>query len=806
MVKKAKKLLALLLALGMVMSLVTVTTLAAEEHEHIWGEWEAPKNGMRNFCRRTCTVEGCGKTESHVTKGEWVVGEEGSARICTVCGAEETCDHSRGWGPWRADGENCVRKCLGCARTESHTSQWGEYVGPDKAQKHYCTGRYCTVDGCGLVNRINTVEELQEAIAAGLTELQIDAWEPFWNDPSDMTIQNSPITVTEDVTIDGGEAGITIKRLGYGYGGTKTPTFIVENGATLTLRNVTIQGGRGDMNGSCMIRVDSGTLVLDDGAVLTEGGSYGPCSGVYLNGGDLVMNEGSKITDTVSDSAVLVREGTFTMNGGTISGNTVSGVGSSGAIEVEGSDPGSARFIMNGGSISGNRDTQGYGMGTVMINCGTMTMGGGEITGNAGGGVTITEGSLAVTGGAITGNTGLLGGGVMAASALGGISGEPGVTASITISGGEIKDNDNTLLGPADVMIGFMDANITGGEIGTFCGNSELLKFMAILYGESADELTKEELLELGREMGYTDEQLAMKPKLTGGTFANDVSEYVAPGYQLSGNTVMAIPSAPAPVYYTLTINYVYADGSQAAARYRRSYESGSRYKVASPEIEGYTADLAVVSGRLNRRTAVTVTYTAVEEEVGDPNTPLAGALPFEDVAESDWFYGAVSSLYFRELMGGLSSTVFGPEQPCTRGTVATILHRMEKEPEATASDFTDVLAGAWYAPAVDWAREAGLMIGFGNGVFCPEAGITREQMALTMYRYAKFKGLPVEAKGDLSAFADAEQVSDWAREAMEWAVGCGIIKGTTENRLAPQGAAKRSELAAVVQGFLEAK
>ena len=180
---------------------------------------------------------------------------------------------------------------------------------------------------------------------------------------------------------------------------------------------------------------------------------------------------------------------------------------------------------------------------------------------------------------------------------------------------------------------------------------------------------------------------------------------------------------------------------------------------------------------------------------------PLAGGV-FIDVAANDWFAAAVSSVYTKELMVGVTANTFAPKALTTRGMVATILHRMESEPDAAAADFSDVLDGAWYAPAVNWANETGLMIGVGNGAFGAEDHITREQLALTFYRYAQFKGQDVTTSGDLSAFADGAETSDWAKEAMTWAVESGLFQGKGENILDPKADLTRAELAAILDRF----
>lgn len=197
---------------------------------------------------------------------------------------------------------------------------------------------------------------------------------------------------------------------------------------------------------------------------------------------------------------------------------------------------------------------------------------------------------------------------------------------------------------------------------------------------------------------------------------------------------------------------------------------------------------------------------TPPEEDLEDPNVPLAKPFPFIDVEEKDWCYDAVKAVYEKGLMEGTNEegTLFAPGLTTERGSVATLIHRMEENPNAQPSDFDDVLDGMWYTEAIHWADENGIMIGFGDGTFRPNEIVTREQLAAVFYRYAKFRGYDVTASGDLTAFQDADAVSDWAREAMAWAVGSGLIKGRSGVALAPQDGTSRGEMAAILQRFLE--
>ena len=204
---------------------------------------------------------------------------------------------------------------------------------------------------------------------------------------------------------------------------------------------------------------------------------------------------------------------------------------------------------------------------------------------------------------------------------------------------------------------------------------------------------------------------------------------------------------------------------------------------------------------------AVTITATFVEdpnwEEPTEPEEPNEPALPFSDVHEGDWFYDVVKYVYDEGLMTGTSATTFEPNTTTTRGMIVSILHRLEGSPVVTGSDFTDVNDSDWYGQAVAWAAENGIVNGFEDSTFRPNAAITREQMAAILYNYADYKGYDVNSRANLDAYSDADQISSWASDVVAWANAEGLINGMTANTLEPQGNATRAQVAAIFQRFL---
>ena len=180
----------------------------------------------------------------------------------------------------------------------------------------------------------------------------------------------------------------------------------------------------------------------------------------------------------------------------------------------------------------------------------------------------------------------------------------------------------------------------------------------------------------------------------------------------------------------------------------------------------------------------------------------------WDDVKEKDWFADAVSFVVSHELMNGVDRYEFAPNDPMTRAMLVTVLYRLEDEPGFTGGldSFGDVDVKSWYAEAVAWASESGLVNGTENG-FEPNANITREQIATILYRYAKYTGLVGEdtaAPADMSAFGDGEKVSSWAQEAMAWAVEVGLFKGDDTGSLNPQGNATRAEVATLLERLIK--
>lgn len=181
--------------------------------------------------------------------------------------------------------------------------------------------------------------------------------------------------------------------------------------------------------------------------------------------------------------------------------------------------------------------------------------------------------------------------------------------------------------------------------------------------------------------------------------------------------------------------------------------------------------------------------------------------MPFIDVPAGAWYEDGVRYVYENGLMAGTSATTFGPDVTTTRGMIATILWRLAGSPQVDyAMAFDDVAANAWYTEAIRWAASEGIVSGYGDGKFGPDDIITREQMAAMLYRYAQYKGYDVSAgeNTNLLSYTDFESLSEYAIPAMQWAVGAGLISGTSASTLGPQDNASRAQVAVILTRYCE--
>lgn len=185
----------------------------------------------------------------------------------------------------------------------------------------------------------------------------------------------------------------------------------------------------------------------------------------------------------------------------------------------------------------------------------------------------------------------------------------------------------------------------------------------------------------------------------------------------------------------------------------------------------------------------------------------LVGA-QFLDMIENSWWTDSAKTMIYLGLMNGVSDTAFAPNTAMTREMAVTILYRYDSEVLENDSaladlDFTDVADDMWYSDAIAWAVSAGIVTGQSEDSFGLGQSISRQDLVTMLYRYQLSLDAETEATGDLRTFADGENVSDYAVEAMTWAVGEGIITGLTTDSIAPFGATTRAQMAVLFDRFM---
>ena len=240
--------------------------------------------------------------------------------------------------------------------------------------------------------------------------------------------------------------------------------------------------------------------------------------------------------------------------------------------------------------------------------------------------------------------------------------------------------------------------------------------------------------------------------------------------------------------------------------------KAGTTVTLTPVPDRGYQVGSVAVTDRFGEAVAVTenadgtYTFTMPNGQVTVTVTFEQAPLPFHDVTEGDWFYDAVRYAYETGLMDGVEDSLFAPNSETTRAQLVTILYRLAGEPEPGGdSGFTDVEADTWYTDAVAWAAQNGIVNGVSDTEFAPGDDITREQLAVILYRYAAYQGYDVSQRADLSGFGDASSISGYAQEALSWAHAQGLVLGFEDGSLRPQGTASRAQIAAVLMRFLAA-
>lgn len=272
--------------------------------------------------------------------------------------------------------------------------------------------------------------------------------------------------------------------------------------------------------------------------------------------------------------------------------------------------------------------------------------------------------------------------------------------------------------------------------------------------------------------------------------------------------TVIADSSSNTDHSYAITVDQPDHGGVTAS---RKAASSGSTITLTVNPDEGYQLyTLTVTDSRGNQRELTSKgggRYTFIMPPANvTVSAVFTRILPFIDVDKTSWYIDAVHYVYDRSLMIGTDTDRFSPNGVTSRAMIATVLWRMAGSPVVfDALSFADVADGTWYTEAVRWASAAGIVDGYGDGAFGPDDAVTREQLAAMLYRYAQFRDYDVSVGeyANILSYSDAQNVSEWALSAMQWACGAGIVNGCA-SQLNPQNDATRVEIAAMLMRFGE--
>ena len=220
-------------------------------------------------------------------------------------------------------------------------------------------------------------------------------------------------------------------------------------------------------------------------------------------------------------------------------------------------------------------------------------------------------------------------------------------------------------------------------------------------------------------------------------------------------------------------------------------------------EFEGWYTDKEFKNA-YDFATKVTKSITLYAKWVEAKPVHICSSDKFSDLDKTKWYHEDIDYVIENNIMLGTSDTVFAPEENLTRGMLVTILYRSEGEPATNRSiPFADVDMGAYYANAVTWAQQNGIVKGISETEYAPDMNVTREQLATIMLRYAQFKGMDAVTTEENLGFNDASDISVWAVAAMNWGVGRDYIFARTEGAIAPKVAATRAEIAAFIHRYI---
>ncbi len=224
---------------------------------------------------------------------------------------------------------------------------------------------------------------------------------------------------------------------------------------------------------------------------------------------------------------------------------------------------------------------------------------------------------------------------------------------------------------------------------------------------------------------------------------------------------------------------------------------SGTKFGYWKDESSGSTITSSSTADQIRTLTAVW----------GEPVCPLGDKCPsknFTDVPATYWAHSDIDNVVSLGLFKGTTGTRFGVNDLMTRAMLLTVLYRLEGSPDVSGYEnrFSDVDENSYYYSALLWGSHNNISNGYSDGTFLPGGTLTREQFVTFLNRYANYKGYNTEVYADIGGYSDAQQVSPFARESMCWAIGAGIVTGTSATTLSPQAGATRAQVAVMFNRF----
>lgn len=305
----------------------------------------------------------------------------------------------------------------------------------------------------------------------------------------------------------------------------------------------------------------------------------------------------------------------------------------------------------------------------------------------------------------------------------------------------------------------------------------------------------------------------------TGYSVTMTVTDPLDSRYRQSYTSEAIYPQAPEIVKYDVKVTA----GEGGTVSGGGSFAAGKNATVKAAPSEGYTFDGWYDSTGKKRSAQAAYTFAVTEsvalqarfakievppvpEPEPDPEPKPEPTVGFSDVPAGAWYAEAVDYVVENGLFSGVSDTTFAPQVTMDRAMLVTVLYRQAGSPAASnRNKFVDVSKDAWYARAVTWAYNNGIVTGTGAKTFSPTAALSREQMATILMRYSEIMKMevPVIAEGDLSTYTDAADISDYAAKGMEWAVSTQLISGANQ-KLMPKDGATRAQSATILMRWLE--